>query len=221
MVSGLRHQEKLWGTGNLVPRVLWLFGQQMGASRDSGVLEFCYRKVSAVKQCKSLQSSQSKNLNFFEFPRLSTGAHSLTKKARGLWVRDWGTGILLPQDFCGKTMQVVTEQPIEQFKCFRILQSLSWRPPADQRARGLWVRDCVNVGQGYQTRTRIWCGFPICRIWMFTRETNANATTSQGKRNFRKWKIFRSSCVSACAEGVKYNFKKIWCTARCAFWPFV
>ena len=34
----------------------------------------------AVKQWKSLQGSQSKNLNFFEFPRVSTGAHPLTKK---------------------------------------------------------------------------------------------------------------------------------------------
>ena len=65
---------------NLVHRVLWLFGQRMGASRDSGVLEFCYRNISAVKQWKSLQGSQSKNLNFFEFPRVSTGAHPLTKK---------------------------------------------------------------------------------------------------------------------------------------------
>ena len=24
---------------NLVPRVLWLFGQRMGASRDSGIME--------------------------------------------------------------------------------------------------------------------------------------------------------------------------------------
>ena len=29
---------------------------------------------------------------------------------------------------------------------FRILQSLSWRPPADQKARGLWVRDCDGNG---------------------------------------------------------------------------
>ena len=65
---------------NLVPRVLWLFGQRVGASRDSGVLEFSYRKISAVKQWKSLQGSQSKNLIFFEFPRVSTGAHPLTKK---------------------------------------------------------------------------------------------------------------------------------------------
>ena len=67
-------------SGNLVPRVLWLFGQRIGASRDSGVLGFCYRKISAVKQWKSLQGSQSKNLNFFEFPRVSTGAHPLSKK---------------------------------------------------------------------------------------------------------------------------------------------
>ena len=34
-----------------------------------------------------------------------------------------GTGILLPQDFCGKTMQAVTGQPIKKIKFFRILQS--------------------------------------------------------------------------------------------------
>ena len=66
---------------NLVPRVLWLFGQRVGASRDSGVLEFSYRKISAVKQWKPLWGSQSKNyLIFFEFSSLSTGAHPLTKK---------------------------------------------------------------------------------------------------------------------------------------------
>ena len=54
----------------------------------------------------------------------------------------WGTGILLPQDFCGKTMEVVAGQPIKKFKFFRIPQSLFWRPSADQKARGLWVRDC-------------------------------------------------------------------------------
>ena len=81
---------------NLVPRVLWLFGQRVGASRDSGVLEFSYRKISAVKQWKSLQGSQSKNLDFFEFPRVSTGAHPLTKKPGGLWVRDcWPKGTRL------------------------------------------------------------------------------------------------------------------------------
>ena len=55
---------------------------------------------------------------------------------------EWGTGILLPQDFCGKTIKAVTVQPIKKLKFFRILQSLSWRPPADQKARRLWVRDC-------------------------------------------------------------------------------
>ena len=74
---------KVWF--NLVPRVLWLFGQRVGASRDSGVLEF----------------------------------------------------------ICGKTMEVVAGQPIKKFRFFRIPQSLYWRPPADQKARGLWVRDWV------------------------------------------------------------------------------
>ena len=30
--------------------------------------------------------------------------------------RLWGTGILLPQDFCVKTMQAFTGQPIKKFK---------------------------------------------------------------------------------------------------------
>ena len=60
--------------------------------------------------------------------------------------RLWGTGILLPQDFRGKTVEAVTLQPIKRFNVFRILHSLSWRPPADQKARGLWVRDCPLFG---------------------------------------------------------------------------
>ena len=47
------------------------------AMRDSGELEFYYRRISAVKQCKPLQSSQLKKLEFF---RVSPGAHLLTKK---------------------------------------------------------------------------------------------------------------------------------------------
>ena len=66
---------------NLLPRVLWLFGERLVARRDSGVLEFCYRRISAVKQCKPLRSSQSKNSFFFRIPsRVSPGAHPLTKK---------------------------------------------------------------------------------------------------------------------------------------------
>ena len=48
-------QERLWGTGILLPQ------------------DFC------GKQCKPLWSSQSKNLNYFEVPRVSPGAHPLTK----------------------------------------------------------------------------------------------------------------------------------------------
>ena len=38
-------------------------------------------------------------------------------------------------------MEVVAGQPIKKFNFFRIPQSLYWRPSADQKARGLWVRD--------------------------------------------------------------------------------
>ena len=38
-------------------------------------------------------------------------------------------------------MEVVAGQPIKKFNFFRIPQGLYWRPSADQKARGLWVRD--------------------------------------------------------------------------------
>ena len=60
----------------------------MGASRDAGVLEFCYRKISAVKQWKPLQGSQSKNLIFFRIPQSLYWRPSADQKARELWVRD-------------------------------------------------------------------------------------------------------------------------------------
>ena len=91
-----------WGSDNvpnilnLVPRVLWPFSQRVVASRDSGLLEFYYRRFSAVKQWsryEPLRDSQSKNLNKIPVP-----------------------------------------------------QRLYWRPPADQKARGLWVRDCNVLG---------------------------------------------------------------------------
>ena len=46
-----------WVGDNLVPRVLRLFDQRLVARRDSGVLEFYYRRISAVKQWKPLRSS--------------------------------------------------------------------------------------------------------------------------------------------------------------------
>ena len=52
-----------------------------------------------------------------------------TQSPQALWPavnrqeRLWGTGILLLQDFRGKTMQAVTEQPIKKFK-FRNLRQV-------------------------------------------------------------------------------------------------
>ena len=55
---------------NLVPRLLWFFGQLVGTRRDSGLLEFCHCRISAVKQCKLLRSfygaaNQKKYFTFF------------------------------------------------------------------------------------------------------------------------------------------------------------
>ena len=48
-----------------VPGVLRLFDERFVARRDSGVLKFYHRRISAVNQCKLLRDSQSKNLIFF------------------------------------------------------------------------------------------------------------------------------------------------------------
>ena len=47
-----------------------------------------------------------------------------TQTSQALWQevgrleRLWGTGILLPQYICGKTMQTVTRQPIKKYNFF-------------------------------------------------------------------------------------------------------
>ena len=65
---------------NLVPRVQKVFGQRVGAGRDSGELEFYYRRISAAKQCKLSQGSQENKILIFEFPRVSPGDQPLAKE---------------------------------------------------------------------------------------------------------------------------------------------
>ena len=47
--------------------------------------------------------------------------------------RLWGHRILLPQDFCGKTMESVSEQPIKKIEFFRCLQSLPGVAPLTKK----------------------------------------------------------------------------------------
>ena len=47
--------------------------------------------------------------------------------------RLWGHRILLPQDFCGKTMETVTEQPIKKIEFFRCPQSLPGVAPLTKK----------------------------------------------------------------------------------------
>ena len=47
--------------------------------------------------------------------------------------RLWGHRILLPQDFCGKTMATVTEQPIKKIEFFRCPQSLPGVAPLTKK----------------------------------------------------------------------------------------
>ena len=52
-------------------------------------------------------------------------SQSRTQSPQALWPvvghqeRLWGAGILLPQDFCGKTMQAIMRQPIKKFIFFK------------------------------------------------------------------------------------------------------
>ena len=47
--------------------------------------------------------------------------------------RLWGHQILSPQDFCGKTMETVTEQPIKKIEFFRCPQSLPGVAPLTKK----------------------------------------------------------------------------------------
>ena len=47
-----------------------------------------------------------------------------------------GTGILLSQDFCGKTMQAVTEQPIKQFNFLEFPRVSSGDQPLAKEPEG-------------------------------------------------------------------------------------
>ena len=55
--------------GNLVPRVVRLFGQRVDAGRDSGELEFYYRRISAVKQSKPFTGQPIKKIKIFRVPQ--------------------------------------------------------------------------------------------------------------------------------------------------------
>ena len=48
-------------------QAFWSAGQRR---KDSGDIEFYYRRISAVKQWKPFRNSQSKKLNFFDVPRV-------------------------------------------------------------------------------------------------------------------------------------------------------
>ena len=47
--------------------------------------------------------------------------------------RLWGHQILSPQDFCGKTMETVTGQPIKKIEFFRCPQSLPGVAPLTKK----------------------------------------------------------------------------------------
>ena len=67
---------------NLVPRVLRLFGQRLVARRDSGELEFYYRRISAANNASPFRSSQSKISKKYQFPRVSPADQPWAKEPK-------------------------------------------------------------------------------------------------------------------------------------------
>ena len=65
---------------NLVPRVLRLFGQWMGARKDSGELEFNLNFLIGCPVTVCIVFPQKSCGNKLPVPRVSPGAHPLTKK---------------------------------------------------------------------------------------------------------------------------------------------
>ena len=65
----------------LIPRVLRLFVQRFVARRDSGVLEDFHRKISAVKQFKTVMCHPIKTFKCFDFPRVSPGDKAQVKES--------------------------------------------------------------------------------------------------------------------------------------------
>ena len=61
------HEFKMAQSRTQSLQAFWSAGQRR---EDSGNIEFYYRRISAVKQWKPLQNSQSKKLNFFDVPRV-------------------------------------------------------------------------------------------------------------------------------------------------------
>ena len=60
------------------PQAFW---SARGCGRASGELEFCYRGISAVKQCKSFTGQPIENfIFFFVFSRVSPGDQPLAKE---------------------------------------------------------------------------------------------------------------------------------------------
>ena len=91
--------------------------------------------------------------------------------AGGHQKRLWGTGILLLQDFCGKTMQAVTGQPIKKIISFRILHSLM--------ATNSWSKNLRTLG----TRLSLLCrGAMGCSMYIRWRSAGTKAERVNGLR---------------------------------------
>ena len=82
---------------NLVSRILRLFGQWLIARRDSGVLEFYYRRISAVKRYKKLRGSKSKKLFFFRILQSLSWRPIAGQRPEDSWARDWSSFNLVPR----------------------------------------------------------------------------------------------------------------------------
>ena len=73
--------------------------------------------------------------------------------------RLWGHQILLPQDFCGKTMETVTEQPIKKIEFFRCPQSLPGVAPLTKKPEDSGYE--IGPSAKFNVQTRMHCAASI------------------------------------------------------------
>ena len=69
--------------------------------------------------------------------------------------RLWGHRILLPQDFCGKTIETVTEQPIKKIEFFRCPQSLPGVAPLTKKPEDSGYEIVADLTQFFGLEHRV------------------------------------------------------------------
>ena len=103
-------------------------------------MEFYYRRISAVIQCKPLRGQPIKKLFFFfEFSRVPPGAHPLTRKTDEIGIGTCKLALtLLP--FCYFTSQAIPDSKLRQWELRNTERFESVRAEINGRLYGFHFR---------------------------------------------------------------------------------